>query len=72
MAFTNPEENDVVLIYGEPCGHSELMRQIHGERFPQMILPNARSFVNVVQHLRDVWCFEINKRDLGRQRGNRI
>jgi hypothetical protein len=41
---------------------SELARQIYGERFPQ------RTFVNVVQHLRDFGRFEMNKRDLGRQR----
>jgi hypothetical protein len=28
---------------------------------------NARTFVNVVQHLRDFGRFEMNKRDLGRQ-----
>jgi hypothetical protein len=50
----------MVLIYGEARGHSELTRQIYGERFLQGILPNARTFVNVVQHLR-----EMNKRDLG-------
>jgi hypothetical protein len=62
----------VVLIYSEARGHSEPTRQIYGERFPQRILPNARPFVNVVQHLRDFGCFEINKRDLGRQREDRI
>jgi hypothetical protein len=44
----------------------------HGERFPQKKLPNARTFVNVVQHLRDFGRFEMNKRDLGRQREDRI
>jgi hypothetical protein len=33
---------------------------------------NARTFVNVVQHLRDFGRFEMNKRDLGRQREDRI
>jgi hypothetical protein len=72
MAFTNLEKTDMVLIYGEARGHSELARQIYGERFPQRILPNARTFVNVVQHLRDFGRFEMNKRDLGRQREDRI
>jgi hypothetical protein len=43
----------MVLIYGETRGHSKLVRQIYGERFPQRILLNPRAFVNVVQHLRD-------------------
>jgi hypothetical protein len=30
------------------------------------------TFVNVVQHLRDFGRFEMNKRDLGRQREDRI
>jgi hypothetical protein len=38
----------------------------------QRIYPNARAFVNVVQHLRDFERFEMNKRDLGRQREGRI
>jgi hypothetical protein len=62
----------MVLIYGEARGHSKLARQIYGERFPQRILPNARTFVNVVQHFRDFRRFEMNKRDLGRQREDRI
>jgi hypothetical protein len=53
MAFTNLEKTDMVLIYGKAQGHSELARRIYGERFPQRILPNARTFVNVVQHLRN-------------------
>jgi hypothetical protein len=58
-------------IYSEARRHSKLARQIYGERFPQRILPNARTFVNVVQHLRDFGRFQMNKRDLGRQRDNR-
>jgi hypothetical protein len=42
----------MVLMYDEVRGHSELAQQIYGERFPQTILPNARTFINVVQHLR--------------------
>jgi hypothetical protein len=43
MAFTNLEKTYMVLIYDEACGHSELARQIYGERFLQKILPNART-----------------------------
>jgi hypothetical protein len=68
MAFTNLEITDMVLIYGEARGHLELARQIYCERFPQRILPNARTFVNVVQHLRNFGRFEMNKRDLCHQR----
>jgi hypothetical protein len=39
---------------------------------PQRILPNARTFLNVVQHLPDFGRFEINKRDFGRQREGHI
>jgi hypothetical protein len=67
MSFTNLEKTDMVLIYGEARGHSELAPRIYRERFPQRILPNSRTFVNVVQHLRDFGHFEINKRGLGRQ-----
>jgi hypothetical protein len=67
VVFTNLEKTDVVLIYVEARGHSELAWQIYGERFPQRILPNALPFVNVVQHIRNFGRFEMNKRDLGRQ-----
>jgi hypothetical protein len=72
MAFTNLEKTDMVLIYGE----ARDIQSQHGkstvkgfleEYFPN---PNARTFVNVVQHLRDFGRFEIKKRDLGRQREN--
>jgi hypothetical protein len=67
MAFTNLEITDMILIYGEAREHSELARQIYGGRFPQGILPNPRTFINVVQHLRDFGRFEMNERDLVRQ-----
>jgi hypothetical protein len=57
------------LIYDE---HLELAWQIYGEKLPQRILRNARTFVNVAQHLRNCERFEMNKRDLGRQRVDRI
>jgi hypothetical protein len=57
------------LIYGE---HSELARQIYGEKLPQRIFRNTRTFVNVAQDLRDFGRFEMNKRDLGRQQEDRI
>jgi hypothetical protein len=63
-AFTNLEKTDMILIYSEVPGHSELAWQIYGEKFPQRILPNARTFANVVQHLRDFERFKIIKRHL--------
>jgi hypothetical protein len=58
----------MVLILDEAGGHSERARQIYGKRFPQRKFPNARTFVNVVRHLRDFGRFEMNKGNLGRQR----
>jgi hypothetical protein len=40
MAVINLEKTDVALIYYEARGHSELTRQIYGERFPQRIQRN--------------------------------
>jgi hypothetical protein len=49
MAFTNLEKTDMVLTCGDEAhGYSELAQQISGEKFPQRILPNARTFVNVL------------------------
>jgi hypothetical protein len=72
MPFINLEKTDMVLIYGTARGHSELAQQIHDEMFPQRILPNALIFVNVVQPLLDFGSFQMNKRDLARQREDRI
>jgi hypothetical protein len=46
--------------------------KIYNRKLPQKILCNARTFANVAQHLRDFGRFEMNKRDLGRQREDRI
>jgi hypothetical protein len=62
----------MILINGENRVHSDIARQIYVEKFRQIILPNARTFVNVVQHLRDFELFKMNKRDLGRQLEDRI
>jgi hypothetical protein len=58
MSFTNLEKNP----YGFDLWRSPRLR----------ILPNPRTFVNVVQHLCEFGRFEIDKRDLGRQREDRI
>jgi hypothetical protein len=50
MAFTNLEKSNTIFIYGEARERSE----------------QARTFVNVVQHLREFERFEMNKRDPGR------
>jgi hypothetical protein len=73
MSF-NLEKTDMVLIYGQARGLSELVRQIYGKRgcLSQRILPSARTFVKVVQHLCDFGRFEMNERDLGHQREDRI
>jgi hypothetical protein len=57
------------LTYGR--GHLKLAWQIYGEKLPQRILSNARTFVNVVQHFRDFGRFRMNKHDLGCQREDR-
>jgi hypothetical protein len=62
----------MILIYGEARGRSELALEIYGERFPKDPSQCTRTFVNVVQHLRDFGRFEMNKPDLSRQREDRI
>jgi hypothetical protein len=65
MAFANLKKTDMILINGEARGHSEP----HGKFTVKGYLKgyfNARTFVNVVQHLRDFERFHMNKRDLAR------
>jgi hypothetical protein len=70
MFFTNLEKTDRYSF--RSMAKLVLTRHIYGERFSQRIAPNARTFVNVVQHLPDFGHFEMNKRDLGRQREDPI
>jgi hypothetical protein len=70
MSFTNLEKTDMVF---------DLWRSLWTFRASTVkgclkgyLLPNARAFVNVVQHLPDFGRFEMNNRDLGRQREDRI
>jgi hypothetical protein len=72
MSFTNLEKPNMVLVYGEARGHSELARQIYGERFPQRILSNARNLYKRCAASSRFRAFEMKKRDLGRQREGRI
>jgi hypothetical protein len=51
----------MVLMYGEARRYPDLGEQSYGEKFPQKLLPNAQTFVNVVQHLRTFGRFEMNK-----------
>jgi hypothetical protein len=60
----------MVLINCEAYEYSELAWKFYGEKFLRRILTNARTFVNVVQHLRDFGRFEMNKRDLGQRRNS--
>jgi hypothetical protein len=53
--FYQPGENRYALIYSE---HSELARQIYGEKLPQRIFRNARTFINVAQDPHDFGRFE--------------
>jgi hypothetical protein len=56
------------LIYGETRGHSELALQIYASKDTS----ESTNFCKRVQHLRDFRRFDMNKRDLGRRREDRI
>jgi hypothetical protein len=64
MAFANLKKTDMILINGEARGHSEpTWFTVKGYLKGYF---NTRTFVNVVQHLRDFERFHMNKRDLAR------
>jgi hypothetical protein len=60
------------LINGEARGHSELARQIYGEKFPQSASKHTFQCTNLCKRCATssrFRAFEMNERDLGRQRG---
>jgi hypothetical protein len=59
----------LIYEYGEASGQSW-----HGKSTVKGFLkgPNARTFVNVVQYLRNFGRFGVNTHDFGRQREDRI
>jgi hypothetical protein len=68
MSFTNLEKPNMVLIYGEARGHSELARQIYGERFLQRTLWQCTNLYKRCAASSRFRAFEMKKR----QRGGRI
>jgi hypothetical protein len=59
MSFTKLEKTDMVFdLWRSPWTFRASLANLR----PEKILPNARTFVNVVQHLHDFGRFEMNKR----------
>jgi hypothetical protein len=61
MAFTNLEKTDMVLIYGETRGNSELARQITVEGFLERYFPMLQCMNANVVHLPDFERVEMSK-----------
>jgi hypothetical protein len=53
VQYTNPELTDMVLIYGEALSNADATRCWYMKSFPGRQVLCPRTFVNVVQHLRD-------------------
>jgi hypothetical protein len=70
--FSNNELTDIVLTYGESQGNAALAQRMYMERFPNRRIPNVRTFVRVVQRLRDHGSFNATAFDRGRQRPDRV
>jgi hypothetical protein len=65
MSFANLEKTDMIFDLWRTFRASTANLP---EKLAQRIFRNARTFVNVAQHLRDFGRFEMDKRDLDRQR----
>ncbi|RZC33870.1 hypothetical protein BDFB_014138 [Asbolus verrucosus] len=51
------EMADMILTYGEARGNSSCARRIYHEPFPNRVIPNARTFPAIYQHLREADSF---------------
>jgi hypothetical protein len=54
MKFTKQEYADLHLLYGETSGNSRQARRLHGERFPEGVLPSRCTVVELPLHLCEV------------------
>lgn len=69
--FTNIELTDIVLVYGAAGENSRQAQILYRERFPNRRIPDCRTFISTVQHLRDHGKFESVNADRGRTRTQR-
>ena len=68
--FSNNEKTYIVLIYGEAWGNSAeakrlYMELIYGLIYGQRVAPNAKTFVNIDQHLCDHGIFKKQSQNCG-------
>ena len=65
--FSNLEYTDVVSACGEARG-----KKMFFKKSPKSLLPNVRTFKNVVQLFQEYESFKLAAQDRGRLRSNRI
>lgn len=70
--YTNSERTDMIRIYGEAGGNASEAKRIYMERFPQRMVPDARTFQRIDQHLRDYGSFEPQYQNCGAVRTQRV
>jgi len=70
--FTNAELTDIVMCYAWAGENAHQARIVYRERFPNRHLPHERTFLSVVQRLRDTGSFSWRTHDRGRTRTLRI
>lgn len=56
--FENAEFADMHYMYGLADGNAFEARRLYAERFPQRIVPDARTFSSVHRRLREKGCFK--------------
>ncbi|RZB38817.1 hypothetical protein BDFB_000275 [Asbolus verrucosus] len=56
----------MVLLYGEAGGNVQLARDLWTERFPNRRVPQGRTFISTVQHLRNHGTFNLREHILNR------
>lgn len=66
--FENAEFADMHYMYGLADGNAFEARRLYAERFPQRIVPDARTFSSVHRRLREKGCFKPDHHLKGAQR----
>ena len=68
VRFTNEENADMHLIYGQANGNARLAARLYQDRFPNRHVPDHRYFANLHQRLRENGSFRGNREAAGRPR----
>ena len=64
VEYSNTEQTDMVLVYGEAASNRRAARRIYQERYKHCVTPSHTLFAKVIQRVRGRSSFAVNKANL--------